>query len=563
MSITTRAALKAQFKSGAVPTSQDFFNLIDSTLVRRDDAFFGKWAAGICYYQGDVVIYNNALYTCTPAGNKPCGCDEQGGGEKADSGKGHCSTENPQQDCDNWKMLDIDASDEDWEIIRNEEKIPVIMYAKVFGKIGMGTQSPEARVHIHVDEVNGDFLFSPDNTQWPEFVIRQTGDGSKFLSEKIADDKAVFTTDTEGFLFNTIATPAPVPDGEVVNKEVPAVEVKPVFIATPESGAVIGIGTVQPEGAVDIQNQPSARLLLNPVQSVVPQAVYLHKGEYGQQSYTVSSLDGVSSNFITNAPEGFYFRKGVEDSKNLLKNISNVNVQTLVSIKQDGRVGVGTEAPVTNVEVTKDGGAGAFLMCLDNTNPAFSIINNRPNNDKRNYLLVGADNDWGAFITDASKGFVFKRGGEYGNGNELEINQGDDLVTISNEGKTIIGGLNPQGFELNVKGKTRSFGLYLDTDVRKVKNPKPLGPVIANVKRLNPVSFSFNQKKANCPDTEQQIGFLPHQVEEFFPELVNTDADGTQTLAYANMVAVLTKAIQEQQDQIAALEKRIAVLEGK
>lgn len=562
MSITTRAALKAQFKSGAVPTSQDFFNLIDSTLVRRDDAFFGKWAAGICYYEGDVVIYNNALYTCVPAGNKPCGCEGKEGGEGVESKKGHCSSDTPEQDCDNWKLLDIDASDEDWEIIKNEEKVPVIMYAKVFGKIGMGTEDPQAKVHIHVNEVNGDFLFSPDNAQSPEFVIRQTGDSSHSLSEKLADNKAVFTTNTAGFLFNSITAPAPVPEGEVASQEVPLVEVKPVYITTPESGAAIGVGTAQPEAAMDIQNQPSARLLLNPVQAVVPQAVWLHKGEYGQQSYLVSSLDGTSSSFTTNAPEGFYFRKGTEDSKSLLKNISNPGALTLVSIKQDGRVGIGTESPAANVEVTKTGGAGAFLMGLDNTNPAFSIINNRPNNELRNYLLLGADNDWGAFITDASKGFVFKRGGEYGNGNELEINQGDDLVTISNEGKTIIGGLNPQGFDLNVKGKARSFGLYLDTDVKKVKDPKPLGPVIANVKRLNPVTFTFNQK-ANCPGSEQHIGFLPHQVQEFFPELVNTDADGTKTLAYANMVAVLTKAIQEQQDQIAALEKRLAALEGK
>lgn len=559
MSITTRAALKAQFKTGAIPTSQDFFNLIDSTLVRRDDAFFGKWAAGTCYYEGDVVIYNNALYTCVPAGDKPCGCEGKEGGT-ADKSKGHCSVDNPEIDCTNWKMLDIDASDEDWEIVRNEDKVPIIMYAKVFGKIGMGTEDPKARVHIHVEEVKADFLFSPDNAQTPEFVIQQTGDGVQSLSEKLADNKAVFTTNTQGFLFTTTVPPVPTEGEENVPKEV--APVKPVFITTPDAGAAVGIGTTAPEAAVDIQNQPGARLLLNPVQSVVPQAVWINKGEYGQQTYLSTALDGSASTFTTNAPDGFYFRKGLEDGKNYLKNIAKPGAQTLVSIKQDGRVGIGTEVPVTNVEITKDDSAGAFLFSLDNTNPAFSIINNRPNNEKRNYLMLGADNDWGAFLTDASKGFVFKNGGEYGNGNESEINQGDDLVTISNEGKTIIGGLTPQGFDLNVKGKSRSFSHYLDTDVRKVTNQAKLGTVIDKVKKLNPITFNFNQK-ANCPGNESQIGFLPHQVEEFFPELVNTDSDGTQTLAYANMVAVLTKAIQEQQDTIATLQKRLDALEGK
>jgi hypothetical protein len=561
MSITTRAALKAQFKTGAIPTSQDFFNLIDSTLVRRDDAFFGKWVAGTCYYEGDVVIYKNALYTCVPAGDKPCGCEGKEADAKADKQKGHCSVDNPEIDCANWKMLDIDASDEDWEIVRNEEKVPVAMYAKVFGKIGMGIEEPKARVHIHVEELKGDFLFSPDNAQAPEFVIQQTtADGAQSLSEKIADKRAVFATNTEGFLFTTTVPPVPAEGEENAPKE--ATPLKPVFITTPDAGAAVGIGTTAPEAGVDIQNQPSARLLLNPVQSVVPQAVWLHKGEYGQQSYLSAALDASAATLTTNAADGIYFRRGLEESKNYLKNIANPASQTLVAIKQDGRVGIGTETPVTNVEITKENSAGAFLMCLDNTNPGFSIINNRPNNEKRNYLLLGADNDWGAFLTDASKGFVFRKGAEYGNGNEIEINQGDDLVTIAADGKTIIGGLTPQGFDLNVKGKSRSFGLYLDTDVRKVSNPAKLGNVIDKVRKLNPVTFTFNQK-ANCPTTETQIGFLPHQVEEFFPELVNTDGDGTQTLAYANMVAVLTKAIQEQQDTIAALQKRLDALEGK
>jgi hypothetical protein len=334
-----------------------------------------------------------------------------------------------------------------------------------------------------------------------------------------------------------------------------------VFITTPDAGAAVGVGTTAPEAGVDIHNQPSARLLLNPVQSVVPQAVWIHKAEYTQQRYLSVTLDGNVSSFATNAQEGFYFRR--DDSKNYLKDMAQPAGETLVAIKPDGRVGIGTETPVTNVEITKADSAGAFLMCLDNTNPGFSIINNRPNNEKRNYMLLGADNDWGAFLTDASKGFVFKKGREYGNGNEVEINQGEDLVTISADGKTIIGGLKPEGFDLNVKGKMRAFGMYLDTDVRKVNNPTKLGNVIDKVKKLNPITFTFNQQKSNCPGTEAQIGFLPHQVEEFFPELVNTDSDGTQTLAYANMVAVLTKAIQEQQETITALQKRLDALESK
>jgi hypothetical protein len=44
--------------------------------------------------------------------------------------------------------------------------------------------------------------------------------------------------------------------------------------------------------------------------------------------------------------------------------------------------------------------------------------------------------------------------------------------------------------------------------------------------------------------------------------VVKTHEDNTKALAYPNLVAVLTKAIQQQQEQIAALEKRLARLES-
>ncbi|HVI44761.1 MAG TPA: hypothetical protein VM802_07820 [Chitinophaga sp.] len=561
MSITTRAVLKAQFKSGAIPTSQDFINLIDSSLVRRDDAFFGKWVAGICYYEGDVVIYNNAFYTCTPAGDKPCGCESRDS-KTSDPSKGVCSVDNPKKDCNNWKLIDVDATDDDWEIVRNSDKVPIAMYAKVFGKIGMGIQNPQARVHIHIDESQADFLFSPENATVPAFVIRHTEDEKEqWLSQHVTSARANFDTNTTGFRFNVEEQQSG--EGEIAGEGLTE-DTNPIFLTNTGHIARVGIGTDTPEAALDVHNENKIQVMVNPVASVIPQAVFI-----ADDKYLATALLPTTACFITNAPDGFYFRKGQDDNKDYLANANNADTHTLLSVKPSGRVGIGTETPVTTVEVTKDGGGGAFLMCLDKINPGFSIINNRPNTDKRNYLLIGADNDWGAFLTDADKGFVFKRGGEYGGDNELEINQGEDLITISPEGKTVIGGLTPEGFELNVKGRACAQGLYLDTDVRKVKGPKPLGSVLANVKNLNPVTFTFN-KKANCPTSEQQIGFLPHQVEDFFPELVSTDPDGVQSLAYANMVAVLTKALQEQQEliesmgkQITSLEKRIAALEGK
>ena len=71
---------------------------------------------------------------------------------------------------------------------------------------------------------------------------------------------------------------------------------------------------------------------------------------------------------------------------------------------------------------------------------------------------------------------------------------------------------------------------------------------------------------------EEQIGFLAQELEQEFPQVVNatiqTDADGEEvvdhelkSVNYEALIPVLTKAIQEQQEMIKALEARIEILE--
>ena len=62
MTSKTRQNLKSQFVNGTIPTEKDFADLIDSTLIKRDDHFFGRWEPGQTYYNGDVVLYKKSIY---------------------------------------------------------------------------------------------------------------------------------------------------------------------------------------------------------------------------------------------------------------------------------------------------------------------------------------------------------------------------------------------------------------------------------------------------------------------------------------------------------------------
>ncbi len=56
---------------------------------------------------------------------------------------------------------------------------------------------------------------------------------------------------------------------------------------------------------------------------------------------------------------------------------------------------------------------------------------------------------------------------------------------------------------------------------------------------------------------EHQIGVVAQEVEKVIPELVFETEDGTKSVAYGNMVAVLIEAIKEQQSQIEDLKNQI------
>lgn len=570
MAITSRAALKAQFKSGSIPAAQDFFNLIDSVLVKRDDAFFGKWQPGISYHTGDVVIYQNALYSCVADGSNPCGCEpatgtdtppaSDGGTTTTDANPAYCSTIPPTDDTTHWQLLRLDLEDEDWAVVRGKDGQDDIMYAKVFGNIGMGTETPQGRVHIHDDKVNADYIFSPTGGETPSFVIAQAGETNQQLTEGIAANQAQFTTNTSGFLFTLQVTPPPATvaaaEGSPTPAPAPATNNAPVFITAPNGSAQVGVGTIQPTAAVDAQPNDAVRALLNPSAKTAPNLTLLHTDEYAKQVYLGSTATKDTASITHNAPNGLYIRKGPDNGEDYTNNDTPTET-THLAIKPDGKIGAGTETPRTALEVT-DGKSGSVLVSFENVNPAFCVFNLR---SQPNYLTIGVDNDVAIFVADGGGGYAFRKGTPYGqNGAELNINQGDDLMVIKAGGNVGIG-IDPEEYKLEVLGNVRTFTLYLDTDTKRIKEYSPMGSVMDKVKLLNPVRFRWNAQRTGLPDDKDQLGFLAHEVADAFPEVVNTHKDNTRAVAYPNLVAVLTKALQEQQQQIAALDARIKALE--
>jgi hypothetical protein len=149
--------------------------------------------------------------------------------------------------------------------------------------------------------------------------------------------------------------------------------------------------------------------------------------------------------------------------------------------------------------------------------------------------------------------------GPNGNGYYHVINN----ASFDNNSSTcIVTQLGSNNMYIRFKFENASYGGWSQvstvapSDIRLKKNIKNLNYGLEEVMKLRPVSFYY---KTDTTNTEPKIGFIAQEVESLVPEAVHIWKDSMQTrhMLYAEMVPVLTKAIQEQQVIIEVQKKEI------
>ena len=98
------------------------------------------------------------------------------------------------------------------------------------------------------------------------------------------------------------------------------------------------------------------------------------------------------------------------------------------------------------------------------------------------------------------------------------------------------------------------------SDERLKENIKPITGALDKVLALNPVSFDWKQNGEHI-----KAGFIAQEVEKVLPEYTATEEDEMKTKSLtggmtAGYISVLTKAVQEQQEQIETLKAEIKEL---
>ena len=95
------------------------------------------------------------------------------------------------------------------------------------------------------------------------------------------------------------------------------------------------------------------------------------------------------------------------------------------------------------------------------------------------------------------------------------------------------------------------------SDEKYKYNILPINYGLNTILQLKPVNFQWVEGE------EQDLGFIAQDVADIIPEAVNTNWNSDLLMRYESIIPILTKAIQEQQALIKALEQRIINLENK
>jgi hypothetical protein len=149
-----------------------------------------------------------------------------------------------------------------------------------------------------------------------------------------------------------------------------------------------------------------------------------------------------------------------------------------------------------------------------------------------------------------------------------------EKMRINTSGKVWIGYTSDQGSSLlQVNGSIYAAGTTYPSDERYKENIIPLNKGLDIINKLKPVTFNYiNTTKNNFSEFEE-IGFIAQDVdralstESFVKSIVKysdeSNTDSKMVFSPQNLIPILTKAIQEQNALIKALEQRIINLENK
>jgi hypothetical protein len=218
---------------------------------------------------------------------------------------------------------------------------------------------------------------------------------------------------------------------------------------------------------------------------------------------------------------------------------ANTGVDRLI-ISSAGKVGIGTTALATD---TLTVAGGIYCSGLAHGNAAIYGLN--PMYQGKGVFGQSDDRGYGVY------GFA--------TGTGSEGVHGESTYGVGVFGKSI----NNYNYAGLFDGSVYVTGaIYEYSDLRAKKDVATIPSALDKILALRGVYFNW-QKPQGMHSDRRQVGVIAQEIEQVFPELVNTNKEtGSKSVNYNGLVAPLIQAVKEQQDTIKTLESRLAALEA-
>ncbi|MGV6809733.1 MAG: tail fiber domain-containing protein [bacterium] len=227
----------------------------------------------------------------------------------------------------------------------------------------------------------------------------------------------------------------------------------------------------------------------------------------------------------------------------------------------DGNVGIGTTTPSQRLEVNGNIKLMTHLMSDSEmrlnpnggTSDGFKLTGSPSTSTlvaHRNELVLGTERD-----TNASHDDVIFR--------YTDSDRTFDWMRLDATSQNIGIGIASPTETLHVVGNILATGTVTPSDERLKKDIKPVENALAKVMQLQGVTYKWKNPDSLKADTDTQLGLIAQQVEKVIPEVVETanDAQGSKSVSYASLVALLIESTKALKHENEALKTRLDALE--
>jgi hypothetical protein len=227
-------------------------------------------------------------------------------------------------------------------------------------------------------------------------------------------------------------------------------------------------------------------------------------------------------------------------------------------IDSSGNVGIGTSSPATPLHVKGASNEILRLQSSDATTGSLFLSYVDSAGTEKGYVGYGSSVNNDFIISNALSG-------------DTRFNtNGSERMRITSGGEVYIAGTTDQGaYNLQCNGTgVWGAGAYVNGSDERIKDDiEPIASGLNVVEKLNPVTYRY--KESWSKDQSVQTGFIAQELLTALDGQVYVDgvvqqggSEGYYSVAYQNIIPILTKAIQELKAELDTVKAELATLKG-